>query len=151
MQGGQQEAEPAQLGLDEPELPPGQRGGHWGQGRDAEDDRHQVADDPGPQVQALPRADPVLLPGDPGHGVPVPGHVQGPGDGHQVIGGGVEQRVEGGVHRGGEQHQEAELLPHPEPGVQPAGEHRVLGASGKLQIRRQDTCNGSSAKVSNNI
>ena len=88
----------------------------------------------------MARADLLLLPRDPGHGVPVPGHVQGPGNGHQVMLGGVEQRVEGGVHRGGEQHQQAELLPHPEPGVQPAGEHRVLGAPAQLQVRRQVTC-----------
>ena len=71
--------------------------------------------------------------------MPVP--PQGPRNGHSVIVWGVEQCVECGVHRGGEQHQEAQLLPHPEPGVQPGGEQGVLGAPHQLEIRSQDAWN----------
>lgn len=42
------------------------------------------------------------------------------------------------MEAGGEEHEEAELLPHPEPLVQPVGEARVLGAPGQLDVGRDD-------------
>ena len=52
---------------------------------------------------------------------------------------GVEQAVEAAVDGGGEQHQQAQVLPHPQPGVQPPRELGVLGASSQLQVGRQVT------------
>ena len=41
------------------------------------------------------------------------------------------EEVDAGVDGGGEEHEEAQLLPHPQPAVQPAGEGGVLGAPGE--------------------
>ena len=38
------------------------------------------------------------------------------------------EKVDAGVDGGGEEHEQPELLPHPQPGVQPDGEARVLCA-----------------------
>ena len=38
------------------------------------------------------------------------------------------EEVDAGVDGGGEEHEQAQLLPHPQPGVQPEGEAGVLGA-----------------------
>ena len=54
MSGAEEEAEPAEVGLEEPELPPGEGGGDGGQGGEAKQDgkgvtnhsRHQVGVDP---------------------------------------------------------------------------------------------------------
>ena len=61
--------------------------------------------------------------------------VAGVGGGDGDAGGvrGVEQRVEAAVDGGGEQHQQTQLLPHPQPGVQPEGETGVLGAPGMVE------------------
>jgi len=36
------------------------------------------------------------------------------------------EKVDAGVDGGGEEHEQPELLPHPQPGVEPGGEARVL-------------------------
>ena len=63
--------------------------------------------------------------------------VAGVGGGDGDAGGvrGVEQRVEAAVDGGGEQHQQTQLLPHPQPGVQPEGKTGVLGAPGMVSSK----------------
>ena len=42
------------------------------------------------------------------------------------------------VETGGEEHEQAELLPHPQPLVEPVREAGVLGAPGQLDVGRDD-------------
>ena len=61
---------------------------------------------------------------------------------------GVEgEQVAAGVHRGWHQHQEAELLPHPHPTVEPVRESGVLGSS--IQLKRKSKLLFSFIRFSN--